>query len=147
VLAQAHCQHRPVTAVVLDLDAFKQLNDHFGHEEGDRVLCETAQRLRAAFRAGDVLARAGGDEFFALLIDTSGEAAITAVDRLSDGPPHRGALSAGIAVWDPGEPLNALLRRADIALYEAKRAGGGHAVIAGPPQPELMPPAMAGPPR
>ncbi len=120
-LALARRQQRPVSAAVFDLDAFKQLNDQFGHETGDTVLRRTAEELRSALRGGDIVARSGGDEFLALLVDTTAETAATAIARLITG--HDG-LSAGVAAWDFQEPLEDLLRRADLALYEAKGAGG-----------------------
>ena len=129
-LSHAGRHRRPVSAAVFDLDAFKELNDEFGHERGDAALRQTAHALRSALRAGDIVARSGGDEFIALLIDTAPEDATTAIHRLISE--HR-RLSAGVAGWDLHEPLDALVRRADLALYEAKRAGGHRLVTASTP--------------
>ena len=110
-----------MTAVTIDLDQLKEVNDSWGHEEGDRVLRETGERLRRALRATDVVARLGGDEFAALLIESRVDDALGAVRRLQDVTPPQGAFSTGVAVWNgDGETLEELLRRADLALYEAK---------------------------
>lgn len=119
-LANARRQRRPVTAAAFDLDDFKRHNDQFGHQVGDTVLRQTAGGLRSALRAGDIVARSGGDEFVALLIDTTAEAATIAIERLIVD--HD--LSAGVAAWDFQESLEDLLCRADLALYEAKGSQG-----------------------
>jgi hypothetical protein len=76
--------------VVVDLDDLKQINDSMGHEAGDRVLRETADRMRAALRGGDVLARPGGDEFAALLTDATLDGVLEVVRRLRDVTPSPG---------------------------------------------------------
>jgi diguanylate cyclase (GGDEF)-like protein len=131
-LARAGREGTPVGLLLLDLDSLKEINDTRGHDEGDRVLVETAGRMRSALRAGDVLARLGGDEFGALLMDTSDGQAMAAVDRLSESTTELGRFSAGAAAWDGNEPLDELLRRADVALYSAKTNGGGRVEIAPP---------------
>lgn len=129
-LARAAREGTRIGVLVLDLDNLKEINDTRGHDEGDRVLIETAQRMRAALRAGDVLARLGGDEFGALLVDTSQGQGMTAVDRLRQMTPELGSFSAGVAHWDASEPLDELLRRADVALYTAKTDGGRKVAVA-----------------
>jgi diguanylate cyclase (GGDEF)-like protein len=124
-LARASRLGTPVALVLLDLDAFKELNDTHGHADGDRVLRETADRLGSALRAGDVVARIGGDEFAGLLTDSTPDGAIGAINRLIAATPSLAAFSAGVAVWDRGEDLDELVKRCDLALYEAKRSGGG----------------------
>jgi diguanylate cyclase (GGDEF)-like protein len=119
-----------VAMVTLDLDSFKQLNDSFGHDHGDRVLRETADRLRATMRASDVVARLGGDEFAALLIHSTPEGAVGAVKRLREITPAPVTFSAGIATWESSETLSELLRRADLALYASKASGGDRAEMA-----------------
>ena len=114
----------PVALVAIDLDHFKSLNDRWGHEEGDRVLRQTASRMRAAFRAGDVIARLGGDEFVALLTDSGVAGARRAISRLRRVTPPDGAFSVGVAIWDRQEDLQELMKRADGALYAAKASGG-----------------------
>ncbi|MGA9373179.1 MAG: GGDEF domain-containing protein [Solirubrobacterales bacterium] len=131
-LARAGREGTPVGLLLLDLDGLKEINDSRGHDEGDRVLIETAERMRAALRAGDVIARLGGDEFGALLMDTSDGQGLAAVDRLKQLTPGLGSFSAGAATWDGNESLDELLRRADIALYSAKTDGGGRVEIAPP---------------
>lgn len=121
----------PVAAVTIDLDRLKELNDSWGHEEGDRVLRETGERLRRALRATDVVARLGGDEFAALLIESRLDDALGAVQRLEDVTPPQAAFSTGVAVWNGGaEELGELLRRADLALYEAKTDPEGTTKVA-----------------
>jgi diguanylate cyclase (GGDEF)-like protein len=132
-LARASRIGSPVALVLIDLDSFKELNDSHGHAEGDRVLRETAERLTSALREGDVVARLGGDEFVALLTDSQPDGAIGAVNRLLDVTPALATFSAGVAVWDRAESLDELLKRCDLAQYEAKRSGG--ATVCAAPQP------------
>jgi diguanylate cyclase (GGDEF)-like protein len=126
----------PVALILVDLDSFKELNDSHGHNEGDRVLGETADRLRDALRAGDIVARLGGDEFAALLTDATLDGALGAIRRLQDVTPPLGAFSAGVAMWNATEDLDALLARCDLALYAAKTKGGSRAEVAPAAVPE-----------
>ncbi len=114
----------PVALVAIDLDHFKALNDSRGHEEGDRVLRQMASRMRAAFRAGDVIARLGGDEFVGLLTDSGVAGTRQAISRLRRMTPPDGAFSVGVAIWDRDEELPELMKRGDGALYAAKASGG-----------------------
>jgi diguanylate cyclase (GGDEF)-like protein len=123
-LARASRLGTPVALVLIDLDAFKELNDTRGHAEGDRVLRETASRLRSALRDADVVARLGGDEFVALLTDSTPDGALGAVNRLIEVTPPLASFSAGVVVWDRAEDIDELVKRCDLAQYEAKRAGG-----------------------
>jgi diguanylate cyclase (GGDEF)-like protein len=120
----------PLTLVMLDIDDFKGLNDQRGHEEGDRVLRETGERLRVTLRPGDIVARFGGDEFVALLTSSTETGAQTALARLRMTTPPEGRFSAGVAAWNREEGLEELLRRADLALYAAKASGGGRNEVA-----------------
>jgi diguanylate cyclase (GGDEF)-like protein len=131
-LARAARDGTQVGLLILDLDSLKEINDTRGHDEGDRVLIETADRMRTALRAADVLVRLGGDEFGALLMDTSDGQALAAVDRLKQITPELGCFSAGFAAWEGGQSLDELLRRADVALYSAKTHGGSRVEIAPP---------------
>jgi diguanylate cyclase (GGDEF)-like protein len=118
----------PLTLAVLDLDGFKQVNDSFGHAAGDRLLADAASAWRTRLRAGDILARYGGDEFVLLLPATSPAEAGEVLERL-----RRGELpvswSIGLGEWRAGETLETALSRADRDLYNVKRAlvgsGGG----------------------
>ena len=129
-LARAGRDGTIVGLVILDLDRLKEINDTRGHDEGDRVLCDTAERMRSAFRAGDVLARLGGDEFGALLTENSPGQTMAAVERLREATPELASFSAGAATWDGREPLEELMRRADVALYAAKTEGGNRVELA-----------------
>ena len=128
---------RPGACVLLlDIDEFKAVNDSHGHHAGDQLLRAVAERLRSCVREGDTAARLGGDEFALLLDRAGGEAdAVTVAERLlSDfetrievaGERLSVHISLGIAVGVPGsDDPDELLRRADVALYEAKRRGKG----------------------
>jgi diguanylate cyclase (GGDEF)-like protein/PAS domain S-box-containing protein len=117
----------------LDLDGFKRVNDFLGHDAGDRVLRWVSEQLKACLRPFDILARMGGDEFTALLdLEFPEQAAKIAeklIERVSicqqiDGLDIALGASIGIATFpDCGANLDGLLRAADIAMYEAKRAG------------------------
>ncbi len=130
----------PVAVCFIDLDGFKAVNDLLGHDAGDDVLREVADRLRAATRDGDALARLGGDEFV-LLLRGIGDAGVAEglahrlIAALADpidtvrGEARVGA-SAGIYVArTPDETPERALRRADTAMYEAKRRGKGRCAV------------------
>ncbi len=124
-----------------DLDRFKQVNDRFGHAVGDQLLVAVARRLSAVLRPGDTLARVSGDEFVILcedLVDVldAGRLAGRVQDAFLD-PFHLDGVqitmsaSVGIAYSGPGEQVtDQLISRADVAMYQAKRSGGGrHHVV------------------
>jgi diguanylate cyclase (GGDEF)-like protein len=139
----------PPAVLFLDLDWFKAVNDAQGHATGDALLVQAAGRLRAAVRAGDTVARFGGDEFAALVhSDPQGKAAREVAERLHAAltRPYRLAAgrfvvgaSVGVAFWRPGCTATQLLRRADLAMYEAKNGGKGRVVIGDPPHLQLLP--------
>lgn len=122
--------HRRVL-MALDLDGFKAVNDHHGHAVGDQVLKTAAQRIVASLRSADVPARLGGDEFVVLLSDSTPDGAAIVAEKLvrTLSEPYPGvrqvvSASVGIAVAPAaGTTVADLMRRADEALYEAKRAG------------------------
>jgi len=126
-LARRH--HTAFSLIVADLDNLKKVNDSGGHHSGDRALRSLATVLRQAARESDVVGRLGGDEFAMLLHGTGQEVALTAAKRLSEAlhaATGSGQVTAslGVSTWmgDEDRP-DELLRRADVALYAAKRAG------------------------
>jgi diguanylate cyclase (GGDEF)-like protein len=121
-----------VAVIFCDLDGFKPINDRFGHAAGDAVLIEVAQRLAANVRRGDTVARLGGDEFAVLLEDVHAADVDPTCDRLLTAlrqgvviDDHHMPLSAsvGTAFGDDIDDAEELLRRADLAMYEAKARG------------------------
>ena len=120
-----------LSAIMIDLDHFKAVNDTFGHPVGDQVLIETARRLRESSRAGDVVARIGGEEFLMLLPDTDSVTAFAVAERVRDAvrsddyPAGAGRLTASLGVSTLSGDLDAegLIAQADAALYWAKRHG------------------------
>jgi diguanylate cyclase (GGDEF)-like protein len=122
----------PLCVAILDLDRFKAYNDDHGHQAGDRLLKEAAAAWRAQLRPTDTLARYGGEEFGVLLHGQDLSAAHRVVDRLRAATPRGQSCSAGVARRQDGEAAAALLRRADRALYDAKRAGRDRSLIAEP---------------
>lgn len=133
-------RHRRISALLfIDLDNFKTLNDTYGHNHGDQLLQQVAQRLQKNVRKGDTLARFGGDEFIILLEDislqtleasiiakTTGEKILQLLGQpyLIDGNIHSITSSIGITlVSDAQENIDGPLKRADLAMYQAKAAG------------------------
>ncbi len=112
-----------VTIAMLDIDHFKRFNDDHGHPAGDRLLRDTAAAWRDLLRAGDLLARVGGEEFGLLLVNCSPAGAAEVAERLRQAITDGQTASAGLAVPRPGEPLESVMGRADHALYEAKASG------------------------
>lgn len=129
------CQRQslPLSLLILDADHFKAINDRHGHAAGDAVLRHVAAVLSAAFRDVDLVARHGGEEFVVLMPGTDARsaeaAALRACEQLRSHPARVGTLevpctlSAGLAPLLPGDDLDRLLQRADVALYAAKAAG------------------------
>ena len=118
----------PFSLMMLDLDHFKAVNDTFGHQHGDQVLTHFAHCARAALRRGDRFGRYGGEEFLALLPNTTADAALPVAARihsaLSSGHPLDCKVSIGVTSWrGPDDSLDAMLGRADAALYQAKAEG------------------------
>ncbi|WP_275422744.1 diguanylate cyclase domain-containing protein [Paractinoplanes tereljensis] len=129
-----------VAVLFIDLDGFKEINDARGHHAGDIVLMTVAERLRAGLRAGDTVARFGGDEFAAVLESLTGIAdARAAAERVVadiqqpidiTGVPARVSASVGVAVHQPGMSVDDLIRAADAAMYAAKAAGKNRYLLA-----------------
>ena len=117
----------PLSLAVLDLDHFKDVNDAFGHQHGDRLLAEVSRAWQGHLRDTDVLARAGGDEFVLLLPSTGVSQALAVLNRL--GRSTAQAFSAGVALATPGCTVEDVLREADDACYQAKQRGGARVVV------------------
>jgi diguanylate cyclase (GGDEF)-like protein len=132
-LARSRRHRTPLAIVMLDLNGFKAFNDEHGHPAGDNVLRAVARDWSEAVRATDMLARFGGDEFAITLPDCSPELAIAVVGRVRAATPPGIDSSAGIASSDGAETADALVGRADAALYDAKRQGQGVSVAATAP--------------
>ncbi|MFZ1996235.1 MAG: sensor domain-containing diguanylate cyclase [Solirubrobacteraceae bacterium] len=122
-LKRLHSEGSQLVIAMIDFDHFKRFNDTYGHPAGDRLLKATAAAWRDQVRAGDLLARLGGEEFGLLLRDCDPQTATEATDRLRRSVSENWTCSAGIAVGRPGETAEEIIARADAALYEAKAAG------------------------
>jgi diguanylate cyclase (GGDEF)-like protein len=142
-IERARRYKKPIGVVMADLDHFKRVNDERGHLTGDRVLKGLADLLKATVRSSDVVCRFGGEEIAIMLPEqTLGSAMLVgekiravvenhAFDVADGGAPLHVTLSIGVAVFpDHGDDPEALIGRADIALYEAKRAGRNRVVAA-----------------
>jgi diguanylate cyclase (GGDEF)-like protein len=143
-VARARRELTPMALVAFDIDHFKLINDECGHEAGDQVLRRIGDLLRAEGRAGDLLARRGGEEFAALLPECGRDGAAAFAERVrsalasGDGPAGlRGPvrMSAGLVADCDMQDLPEMLQRADRALYEAKRTGRDRVIVFGTPVP------------
>jgi len=138
--ARAEREGRPLSLAMIDLDEFSRLNARYGHPGGDAALRHVVAIARDALRAGDAICRHGGEEFVLLLPGTPLAEAQAVVQRLqkrlaSEPATHEGqriavAFSAGVAVRQLGEDREHLLRRADRAMYQAKRDGRNRVAVA-----------------
>jgi len=133
-IAQSQRRERSLAVAYLDLDGFKAINDQHGHDVGDELLIAIAQRMKTALREGDTLARIGGDEFVAVLVDLDGaqdcEPVLARLLHAAAEPVtlHRQSLrvsaSIGLTLYpQDGVDADLLLRHADQAMYQAKQAG------------------------
>ncbi len=121
--------------LMIDIDHFKRVNDTWGHQTGDIVLCHLARTLQHAVRGGDHVSRYGGEEFAVILPRTDGQAAVNVAENIRqalareplhldlDPPLTPITVSIGAACYEPGDPLAEWVGRTDAALYSAKRAG------------------------
>lgn len=131
---------QPLCVAMLDLDDFRQLNATYGHPGGDSALRHLVEVARTTLRASDAIARFGGEEFVLLMPDCTIFEASAAVTRVQRALAQRAVVhedqrvfvsfSAGVALRQPGEAQDALIRRADLALYEAKKAGKNRVISA-----------------
>jgi diguanylate cyclase (GGDEF)-like protein len=138
-IARAERSESPLAVLYLDLDGFKAVNDTFGHQTGDDVLCEVARRLDEEARTGDFCARLGGDEFVIIAENVAGLGGATALARRVNqriaepfvvGPAGLDRTTLGVSIGitmhgEPGDTPLAVLARADEAAYRAKRAKSG----------------------
>jgi diguanylate cyclase (GGDEF)-like protein len=129
-LARADRDGTDATVLFLDLDRFKLVNDSLGHLVGDQLLVAVADRLRGCLREGDLCARLGGDEF-AVLLDGRSDAEVVAerIVRALEGrfevDGHEVFVGVSVGIASGRQPAETLLRNADVAMYQAKRAGAG----------------------
>ncbi len=152
-IAQARRQREPLSVLMIDLDCFKQINDSFGHDAGDRVLAAVGRLLRSVFRSSDIFGRWGGDEFLVVLPTTDERGAQMAAERLLEAARKTSASDLGFSeeTVDAGDANNGneqltlsigsatgtyttaeqLLQQADEALYESKAMGRDRITIAG----------------
>ena len=144
-LDRAAREKRSLAVIMADLDHFKRINDAYGHQVGDLVLQETANRIRSSLRPYDIVGRYGGEELLIILPGCDEGSAVNLAERIrlavcdtaveTDEGPVRVSLSLGIALADG--PIKAdpdeVISRADNSLYQAKIAGRNRSMIAGPP--------------
>src|SRR4249920_1229075 len=142
MLAKLHIANpRPTAFLVIDLDHFKSINDRFGHAVGDRVLEIFTEAARKSMRGSDLVGRLGGEEFAAVLADTSREKAVVVAERIRetfaqmaqevDGHPVRGTVSIGLVhCLERSLDVTELLAQADHALYYAKERGRNRVEVA-----------------
>ncbi|HPX10996.1 MAG TPA: diguanylate cyclase [Syntrophales bacterium] len=147
---RANRYRHPLSLLLLDIDDFKKYNDTFGHLEGDKVLIRLGHVIRRSLRKTDSAYRYGGEEFTAVLPETSGEAAMALAERIRSEfanesfstwsiTPVRKTVSIGIAEYDPDEELSVFLKRTDESMYRAKKKGKNRVYFGGkglPPEEE-----------
>ncbi len=139
-LQQPRQEHHPVVAVMADIDHFKEVNDTHGHLVGDKVLAEVSNRIRSALRGFDEVGRYGGEEFLLVLNGANPTTSRNVAERIRahvanqpinlQGLEIQASISLGVAAAQPGETTDAVLARADKALYAAKATGRNCVVIA-----------------
>lgn len=143
-LADVRRHARPLSALLIDADHFKLVNDSFGHDVGDAVLKALAADVRAHLRPGDLIGRLGGEEFLAVLAGAGPEEAVAVAERLREsvaglaidvhGIRLKLSVSVGVATLaDTSNDFSALVRRADEAMYAAKHAGRNRVMVAARP--------------
>jgi two-component system cell cycle response regulator len=150
-LARSERESRPLGVVIVDLDHFKQINDTHGHQAGDAVLREAARRMQNGIRQYDSIGRYGGEEFLILLPGCSEADCFSQADRLrkqlaqtdmfANDASLRVTASFGVTSAPPGETCTqeALIRRADEALYVAKRSGRNRVeILSYQPEPSAL---------
>jgi two-component system cell cycle response regulator len=149
VLATSTRFERPFSILMLDLDHFKEINDTFGHQRGDAILIEFAERVSGTLREVDTFARYGGEEFICLLSETDVNGARTTAEKICDviradpfgvsgEEPIPLTVSVGVASYpEDGSGFRSLVESADKALYVAKKKGRDRVAVAGDADPQL----------
>jgi diguanylate cyclase (GGDEF)-like protein len=144
-LVRERLGRRPFAVLAIDVDGLKQVNDGHGHAAGDELLLLVANAISSTLRTGDVVARVGGDEFICVILDADTDAGahvaarmLTTVTNAQPRDSWMPRVSIGVASATPGAPLDLSIRRADAAMYEAKRAGGMRFTVAGHETPSGM---------
>jgi diguanylate cyclase (GGDEF)-like protein len=141
LLEQARAKQESIGVLLIDADHFKSINDRFGHDDGDRVLLELVANIRCMLRGGDLVGRVGGEEFLVLSPSVKAPDLLALAERIRSaiertsfniaGQAYALTVSIGAALAESNEPdMMGARRRADIALYEAKRAGRNRVMIA-----------------
>lgn len=137
----SHAQRtgKALSLIFLDIDHFKSVNDHYGHDGGDFTLASMARRVKDNLRGGDMLFRTGGEEFVILLRDTDLDGAEQLAERIRLSVEHyilaygmetiKVTVSLGISSWRENESAEAFIKRADNALYQAKKSGRNRVVV------------------
>lgn len=155
LVRQSDEQGRNLSVVIMDMDHFKHVNDTYGHDVGDEVLKSLSSIITSTIRAADLAARYGGEEFVILMPETDAARAYEAAERLRrqvettpfvvshPDSPIRKTVSIGHATMKPGDTPDTLIKRADVALYEAKNGGRNRVMPPPSPQYELPPSRIA----
>lgn len=135
---RARRYHQPLALVMFDLDRFKQVNDHHGHQAGDRALQEFTRLVQQAIRRNDIFGRWGGEEFLLICPQTNSEGAHDVAEKIrqavqdhSFSHGERLTVSAGVSDTDKGHTIDALILAADKELYAAKQSGRNRVLVAG----------------
>jgi two-component system cell cycle response regulator len=141
MLGKAQGQERDMALMILDIDHFKSVNDNYGHDVGDTVLKEFAARLKRNIRGVDLACRFGGEEFVVLMPDTDYRQAEAIAERVRQSISERSfdigaqrqlsvTVSAGVTLNEArSDTPESLIKRADVALYRAKREGRNRVVF------------------
>lgn len=129
----------PFSVIFIDIDNFKKVNDKYGHEEGDKVLRHTAKVMKTVLREDDIYARWGGEEFVVAIPQVSKNIAVRIAEKLCnafadsyvelDGRREQVTMSVGIVMHSDENNLNEMIKKADEAMYKAKRNGKNQVVV------------------
>jgi len=140
LLGQHKTQNQPLCVIMADIDFFKKVNDSHGHQAGDFVLVDVAQRIKTSLRDMDIVGRYGGEEFMLILQNSPQETAIRIAERIrlkiADHPMNlkdlilHVTISMGVAFAKPNDDVESLVKRADDALYQAKDNGRNRVTVA-----------------